>query len=207
MNAEHRRKAAIHGEKEVERAILDLGPHDKKKLEAASWTLVQRLALDMAYRDHEDLLAQAFARTLSGDRAWKHGVDFVRHLTETMRSIAWTWHERQDAEEQAGRTVPWDDLAVAPDDDTAWELPPEVYSSGRDVETRLIVAEDLGALRNHFDQDAQALQVLFCWEVGLDGPECCSRKGMTEKELRAAIRRIRRHAQRRRAASGATDAN
>jgi hypothetical protein len=71
---------------EAERAMASLSDGEKTAL-----TKVARLYARKTPYDKEDLIQEAFARVLSGRRAWTRGIGPVLFLGGVIRSIAWDW--------------------------------------------------------------------------------------------------------------------
>lgn len=187
--------AAYHSEQEVEQAALALRPPDLKRLHAAARAVLRVFGLETADRDHEDLLSEALTRTLSGSRRWKRGVDFVRHLGETLRSVAWTWRERQEVRTRAGLSR--SDESAAPADGDVDEHPDVFGRPAPDVEGALLAEERVLLIRRHFAGDRGALAVMDAWADGYKAREVRQLTGLSDREYDAAARRIRRFAQRR----------
>jgi hypothetical protein len=71
---------------EVEHAIASLSHGERTAL-----TKIARLYARKTPYDSEDLIQEAFARVLSGRRAWTKGTGPVLFLGGVIRSIAWEW--------------------------------------------------------------------------------------------------------------------
>ena len=71
---------------EVERALASLSDGEMIAL-----MKIARLYARKTSYDKEDLIQEAFARVLSGRRAWTKGTDPVLFLGGVIRSIAWEW--------------------------------------------------------------------------------------------------------------------
>jgi len=71
---------------QVERALASLSEGEKIAL-----MKVARLYARKTPYDKEDLIQEAFARVLSGRRAWTNGTGPVLFLGGVIRSIAWEW--------------------------------------------------------------------------------------------------------------------
>ena len=183
----------VHSPAEAERAAADLSLADLKRLRAVAHAIMRRYGVDIAGRDYDDLVSEALARTLDRTRSWRQGVDFLHHLTQSMRSIAWKWFEREAEKREAAAARPLEHLELANDDDVA--VVERVIAPQPDVERAAVARERLQKIVSAFADDPAAKAVLAGWAIGCKGPEIRQRYGMTEKELRAAVRRIRRFAQ------------
>ena len=71
---------------QVERALASLSDGEKIAL-----MKIARLYARKTPYDKEDLVQEAFARVLSGRRAWTKGARPVMFLGGVIRSIAWEW--------------------------------------------------------------------------------------------------------------------
>jgi DNA-directed RNA polymerase specialized sigma24 family protein len=71
---------------EVEHAVASLSDGERTAL-----TKIARLYARKTPYDNEDLIHEAFARVLSGRRAWTKGTGPVLFLGGVIRSIAWEW--------------------------------------------------------------------------------------------------------------------
>ena len=184
----------VHTAEEVEQAIRALSPGDFKKLRAAAYALVRGFGLESVGRDHEDLYSEALTRTLNGSRGWRRGVDFIYHLAQAMRSIAWTWREYQDRREQAG-IVAAPGQAGHPEDEDDSRDPMEPVSPLPDLETAYLTTRELARFHRKFRGDRQASMVMLAWQRGYSMKETAQRYGISPQDLQWAARRIRRFAQ------------
>lgn len=189
------RQAQAHTGEEVEQAIRALSPGDFKKLRAAAYALVRGFGLETAGRDHEDLYSEALARTLEGSRGWRRGVDFLYHLTQAMRSIAWTWREYEDRRKQAGLVASPLRQAGHPEDEGDAQDPMDPISPEPDLGTALHTTRELARFHRKFRGDRQASVVMIGWERGYSMKETAQRYAISLQDLQWAARRIRRFAQ------------
>ncbi len=196
--------AAVHTGEEVEQAIRALTPGDFKKLRAAAYALVRGLGLESAGRDHEDLYSEALARTLDDSRGWRRGVDFRHHLTQAMRSIAWTWHGYADRREKAGFVAAPAEAGHPEDEGEAGAGDPMDPPSGTpDIETAYLTTRELAMFHRQFRNDRAASVVMLGWERGCTMKEMAQGYGISTQDLQWAARRIRRFAQKNRQEAGA----
>lgn len=179
---------------EVDRAIEALTSSERLKLQQFADFRVRGLGPEAARcRTGEDLLAEALLRTLIGAEAtgkgrhWNKDVDFVRHLTGSMRSISTCWRRqfnekethlisefpRHDAEGQ--EHSPLDNVA----------------SEDAAADQRLIENDEEDRVLAMFKDDPEAAQVLQALLDGLKKNEIKSRYGLDERKYAATVRRIR----------------
>ncbi len=183
----------VHSAAAVRDAVACLSPRDLNRLQAAGRQLVGQYRLDPVVRDGESLVGEAMARTLSGERAWRKDCELVKHLVAIMSSIASGWRKhavkRADAEAAEAR-----ESDVETEDDDG-----EVSSPVRDAAARqpgadraLSAKASLEAIWRSFAGDPVVCAILEGWKHGVRGPEICRRSRISEKEYRAAVRRLRR---------------
>ncbi len=73
---------------------------------------------------------------------------------------------------------------------------PDPPSPEAGIDHRLVVAEEVEKIEQRFADDPEALEVLRCFDLGLTRREMCERTRMSEKQLAAAIRWVRRGVER-----------
>ena len=131
------------------------------------------------------------ARTLNGSRSWRQGVDFLYHLTQAMRSIAWTWREAEDRRAQAGFVA-----SPPPEQDNdGSEHPMDPASPLPDIETAYLTSRELARFYRKFRNDRAATVMMIGWRRGYTMKEMAPRYGISTQDLQWAARRIRRFAQ------------
>jgi len=136
----------------------------------------------------DDLLQEAIARTLNGTRRWRKTVNFVTHLTQTIRSIA--NHAR---EELKGGTV-----APATSDDADGKLDGiAVWSVAPDPERAAAAVEQLDKISESFESDPEVGLILTCLARGMTGPEIHADLGITQTQYETIMTRLRRGVDRR----------
>lgn len=127
---------------------------------------------------------------LSEVRSWSRDVGFEKQVKEVMKSIAGDWGRRRASNPVIG------EAALYPKDETWDEEAPsllqEPRSPERSVENRLVAAGVLEEVAKLFADDARALEVVECLRLQLRRGEMCERTGRSEKDLAAAVRRVRR---------------
>jgi hypothetical protein len=131
-----------------------------------------------------DLLQEAITRTWAGSRHWKkRKVTFVKHLIETMRSIA-----SHEPEELKGGTV-----VPATIDDPIGGLDGVSLSTAEvDARRMLSACEQLEVIRREFEDDIEVSLVLDGLENERSGPEIQKDLGIDEKKYEALVTKLRR---------------
>ena len=181
---DRRRESPFHGADEVRQAAEALTRVDLKRLWAVSRVIIGGYHVDRAGRDYDDLVSEAFLRTLDGSRRWKRGVGFLHHLAEVMRSVACDWKL------QESRAALWSRS------ESAMSAAANVPNPGPSAESVAETRDELQHLIGAFSDDAPARAVIEGWAVGYKSPEIMERHGMSKKEFQTAVRRVRRFAQR-----------
>ena len=137
-------------------------------------------------RDHTDLLREAMAVTLGGDRRWRKGtVDFLTHLSGVMRSISSHWRERFAPEEAYTEA----ELTHA---DNAPSPLLGAMSEEPDSERVLDARQRLELIERHFAADPAVPKIIDGFRQGLTGPEIQLASGLSKKDYESAIKRMRR---------------
>ncbi len=134
----------------------------------------------------EDLLQEAICRSVSGKadrRRWSKKVSFVKHLMETMRSIA-----NHAPDELKGGTV----VAVG-SNDAAGESEGVVLTSTTPDGLRVAaINEQIAVIAARFADDDEVGLVLEGLANGMKGPEIQQDLGITETQYETIMVRLRR---------------
>jgi len=179
---------------EVSRAIEALTVSEKLKLRKFAELLVRRLGRAAGGEDWEDLLKEAFLRTWIGTesrhkgRHWNKKVDFVRHLTETMRSISNSWSRQRSSERD---TYLVSELSIVDADGRENSPLDSVASKDAPADQDLIESDEMDEVVALFDQDLEAKQVLRGRLGGLTDREIKKKYRFDEKRYVAIMKRIR----------------
>lgn len=181
--------SAFHDVQAVEEAIQALSEKDLYRLKKAARFRFRSLGSYVAGKDYKDLEQNAIARTLSGDRQWRKGIDLIRHLDQTMRSICDSWRKSQRRAADAGAAeVTAADLI----DDDSSESPVDLAPSAEpDQERSIAASQALRDIAGSFADDAQISNIIAGWQQGLKGPEIQEIADMSKKEFDGAVKRLR----------------
>jgi DNA-directed RNA polymerase specialized sigma24 family protein len=173
---------------DVHRAIESLTPAELLRIrEFAVWR-IRGLGRKSDGRSHEDLMQEAVARTVSGDRRWQPAsVSLVGHLLGAMRSISSHWATQFTGDEP----VSFSELDGATPNGQEHPLD-RVAAPAPMPEALLAVRQELEAIERLFVDDPAAARVLDCVRRGLSGPETQAATGSSRSEYETVMRRIRR---------------
>ncbi len=182
----------------VESAFAALGESGWNRLRSAARGALRGYGLEDSAHGPGDLVQEACLRMLSGSRSWRRGVDFEYQVARVMASIASNWRRSKEAKPEIREAqLPRPDAGAEDEDDPLLDSPSPEGSH----EDGIVAAQQLAEIEKLLDGDAQALQVVELLELGLTRPEMCQRTQMSEKQLAAAIRRVRRAGERLRAST------
>jgi DNA-directed RNA polymerase specialized sigma24 family protein len=177
---------------EVSKAIAELTTADLRKLQSFAGFRIAALGRLSRGQDYEDLLAEAMAATLDGRRSWrKNAVTFVNHLMAVMRSTSDNWATRGDQKEVVEAEL----YGATQEQDEPDDLLGAIEPTNVDQEERLNEKKAIEALEASVSDDPLASEVLSALQLGLKGQELKDFLEITEEQLRAATRKIGRHAQ------------
>lgn len=180
---------------EIDRAVKALTRPEQLRLQQYAMFRVRGLGRAAGARDWQDLLQEALYRTLIGatdisnGRHWNKKVDLVKHLTETMRSIASSW-KRQFTGREANTYL----VSELQNSDSEGEeySPADNLSSGHVLtDERLIETEEEDRILSTLRDDPDATAVLEGWMNGLKKNEILAKYDLGEKRYTAAVRRLR----------------
>lgn len=167
---------------EVRAALLGLSAADSVRLKQIAKLRAAGISMDWA-----DLLNEAFARALSGQRQWPAGVAFVAFIAQTMRSIA--SDERGSSELvvslddlQAGQGVGRSDGELTP----ATDVTPERELSAK---------QELRRVQALFHGDPVSLAILVASVEDMSPDATQKQLGLTATQYASALRKIRRRLQ------------
>lgn len=178
---------------EVRAAVEALGTASLLRLKRYAEIRIRRVGRAARGRTAEDLLHDAFEATLSGRRHWrKSAVDLVGHLRGAMRSISSGWAESQNTETNREPVLECE-LIIDCEEGSAPSPLLQSPSPAPDPESIVTAKENLGIVRRFFCDDPLVLEIMDGLAVGMKGPEIWGALGITEKDYRAAVRRIDRN--------------
>lgn len=168
---------------EARQAIAGLSQADLAKLGIAAKAYSRRLGVRGADL-WGDLLNEALAKTLEGDRRWRHvRVTIVHHLDQVMSSLS--SHAVGVARRERAAVADMDPREVR---DPVGSSDPALSS----VETAIVSREEIERFLDHFQGDTDALRVLACRARGMRGHEIQEALGISKTQLATVNKRILR---------------
>ena len=184
---------AAHSAEAVRDAVARLSAWDLNRLQAAGRQLVRQYRLDPVVRDHDSLVAEAMTRTLSGKRGWRKDCELAEHLVAIMSSIASNWRKRavRRAEAEAAEARE-SDVETEADDGKVRNPVRDAPGRQPGAERALSAKARLEAIWQSFAHDEIVCAILEGWKHGVPGPEIRLQRKISEKDYRAAVRRLRR---------------
>ena len=181
------------GKIDVERAIQELTTSDLLRLRQFAASRMFALGRAARGRTGEDLLSEAMLRTLMGlesvekGRHWNKNVDFVRHLTGAMQSIAHCWKRTFNDNE------PYLACELLKFGEEGEEISPfESLASRRPTVAQDVIArEQEDQILAIFKNDREAVAVVEGLLEGLKKNEIVQKYGLAQKRYEAVLKRIR----------------
>jgi DNA-directed RNA polymerase specialized sigma24 family protein len=167
---------------EVRAALLGLSSADSVRLKQIAKLRAPGTGMEWA-----DLLNEAFARAMGGQRQWPIGVPFVAFIAQTMRSIA--------SDERSSR-----DFVVSLDEVQADEGPGRSdgeLTPSTDVtpERELSAKQQLGQVQALFKDDPVSLAILVATAEEMAPDAIQKQLGLSATQYASALRKIRRRLQ------------
>jgi hypothetical protein len=175
---------------EIKAAIRSLTEEELLRLERYARFRIRSLGGRTLGRDHEDLLREALAATLGGERRWKRRkVAFFTHIVGVMRSLSSHWNERE-------RTVSMLNESELSSDPGKYS-PLTSMSSSVPGPDRLVEAQqEIRRIEAYFASDEDVMTILRGLSEGLTGPEIQVASNLDRKDYESAVKRMRRGVER-----------
>jgi CheY-like chemotaxis protein len=173
---------------EVDRAITALTTAQLSRLQRYGDALV-RFSQGADHRTGEDLLQEALRLTLEGKedggngRRWNKRVTLETYLAGAIKSIS---------RRRKGDSPPLEYDTVRRDvDGQEFSLLDNVAACDIPADQRLITEERFNRILGMFKDDPEAVLVLQSWSEGMKRNQIMQEHGLSEKQYRAAVKRIR----------------
>jgi DNA-directed RNA polymerase specialized sigma24 family protein len=176
---------------EVENAIRALTDADSGRLKNFAKKRLQAIGRAAAGNDQEDILHEAIMRTLDDRRHWnKHAVSFVEHLMGVIRSVCSGLAEKMETQKHE---EPLLESELEEDSEDPAVNPYHIAASTKLGPARIAEAKDtLVVVKETFRDDPVVLEIISGLEEGLNGPEIKEILGISQNDLEAAMRKLRR---------------
>lgn len=176
---------------EIESAINALSEADLIRLEKYAYYRLASIGRASAGNSLDDILQEAVARTLGGDRKWNpESVPFSRFLEGVVKSICSELAERLTFvknEEPMFESELVGVQAVSSSNPYQWA------SSANPGPERLTEAKDsVDAIKRAFVDDPIVLELISGLEEGFTGPDIKTVLGISQTELETLMRRLQR---------------
>ena len=166
---------------EAHHAIHDLQKSDSAKLMLIARSFARKRRLNAADAEPDDLLHEAFTKTLDGRRRWSREVTIVRHLDRVMESDSGHLAERRELDAKRVREYMYETALI-----------PEPVSLEPSPEARVRNRDALDNVLTSFAGDEQALQLIRLKGDDLSASEIRCHLGMSKTEYDTVMKRIRR---------------
>ena len=183
---------------EVVAAIESLSAEQFHRLKNFARLRIRGLGRAAMGETYVSLLDEAVASILEGaegrarGRKWaKNRVPFVDLLFGAMRSISTHWYERYERRGKEAERFDWETTREDERGGDQSRSGKQVVDPVADPFRSCAAAESLDALDKHFAGDQDALFVIEGLKDGLTVPEMVAALGLTEKKVKAAVRRVR----------------
>jgi DNA-directed RNA polymerase specialized sigma24 family protein len=139
----------------------------------------------------EDLLQEAVARLLSGERGWPTSLDTLGILLSAMRSIASSWvNAKLRSPIDHGVEVASLDAAPADEDDDG---PPRAFAVDSATPEQIAIGAELfAAVERSIEKDEEISLVCLAWAEGYVGKDAMQQVEMEAKTYDAARKRLMR---------------
>ena len=166
---------------EAHDAIQNLQESDFGKLMSIARSFTRKRRLTGAVAEPDDLLQEAFVKTLAGQRRWSRAVGILKHLDRVMESDSGHVVEQRVRETQRAR-----ELMQQPD------VHPETAPHEPSPEALLQACDALDSVIAHFAEDKTALAFLRLKGDGFSASEIQRELGINKTEYDTIAKRIRR---------------
>jgi len=175
-------EAAQHATaEEVARAIEALSKDDYAKLMLIACSFCKSRRFSTSVMEPQELLAEAFAKTLQLDKKWNKRISFIRHLDRAMENIS------GHLARERNKIVPFPE-GLEPSSEQRGETPME---DGADE--KVMRKEEIEALlADVFADDTEAAHIFMLRVEGFQASEIQTKLSMSSTKYEAIAKRIRR---------------
>ncbi|MEQ9617751.1 MAG: hypothetical protein RIG61_01075 [Deltaproteobacteria bacterium] len=175
---------------EIAEAIEALTKVDWARLKRSAKDFISKLGPKADYRTVEDLMQTALRDLLADTRRWnKSNVDFVKFLTEAMRSISSNWARSYKKDETL---ILESDLRRENEEGDVFNPLEKVQGHTPNPDKQLSDRQILEQIGDLFRDDQRAQMVLEAWQEGYDPTGVRDLWELSQNEYNTIVRRIRR---------------
>lgn len=176
---------------EINDAIIALTAEDLKRLEKYARWRIKGLGRKKMDRDWEVLLHEAVAAFCSDTRRWvKENIDFVKAMTEAMRSISDNWRRTYDEDEPRLEA----DLITTSISGQESNPLSRVAAPNWDKQNELEAQKDIEIIENLVSERALASLIVAGWKDKMSGAEIKSELEISQADYDKEVKWIRRTA-------------
>jgi len=176
---------------EINDAIIALTAEDLKRLEKYARWRIKGLGRKKMGRDWEVLLNEAVTAFCSDTRRWvKENVDFVKAMTEAMRSISDNWRRTYDEDEPRLEA----DLITTSQSGQESNPLSAVAASNWDKQSELEAKKYIEIIENLVSERALASLIVAGWKDKMSGAEIKSELEISQADYDKEVKWIRRTA-------------
>jgi len=180
----------------VEREILALSDAEMLRLRKYAVWRVRGLGRKAQGRNAEDLLNEAMTSIIDGTREWPPTIPFYIHLRGCIRSISNAWSQKNSIDLWLESEI---DNLVSDSQQGKIPLFERARETRPDPEELAHVAIQVDRMHRIFPCGTTDRQIIDCWASGQSHSEAQARLGLSKKVYEAAVKRIRRTADSKRA--------
>lgn len=175
---------------EINDAIISLTETQLIRLKKYARWRVKGLGRKKAGRSWKDLLNETVVAFCSGTRRWnKEKVDFVRAMTEAMRSISDNWRRTFDDDEEPRLEAEMITTFEAGEESNPLS---KVTAPGWNTQAKLEAKKDIETIENLVSTRALASLIVAGWKDKMIGAEIKTELEITQEDYDKEVKWIRR---------------
>ncbi len=175
---------------EITEAIESLSESDLRKLKSFAVVRMRGLSNRALRRNWSDLLGEAIESIYVDRRRWnKDNVDFVKFLSEAMRSISNKWYKQLKADE----TFVQSELISIDKDGKETDVMSTFSKDDWDTQQELETKKEVEVIENLVEKRELAALIVEAWKEGMKRAEVINELGLSEKNYDSEARWIRRN--------------
>ncbi len=174
---------------EINDAILALTSEELKRLEKYARWRIKGLGRKKMDRDWEVLLNETVSAFCSGTRRWERGkIDFVRAMTEAMRSISDNWRRTYDEDEPRLES----EMITTAVSGREFNPLVKVAAPNWNKQNELEVKRDIEIIENLTARRELAALIIMGWKDKMTGSEIQKDLEISQQQYETEVKWIRR---------------